>query len=51
MTLDQLDTPAALVDLDRMQRNIARMQARMDALGVRFRPHAKTSQCAQVVLQ
>ena len=49
MTLDQLDTPAALVDLERMQRNIARMQARLDSLGVRFRPHVKTSKCVQVV--
>jgi D-serine deaminase-like pyridoxal phosphate-dependent protein len=49
MTLAQLDTPAALVDLERMQRNIARMQARLDSLGVRFRPHVKTSKCVQVV--
>src|SRR4051812_6741901 len=49
MTLDQLDTPAALVDLDRMQRNIVHMQARLDSLGVRFRPHVKTSKCVQVV--
>jgi len=49
MTLDQLDTPAALVDVDRMQRNIARMQARLDSLGVRFRPHVKTSKCVQVM--
>ncbi len=49
MNLDQLDTPAALVDLDRMQRNIARMQTRVDGLGVRFRPHVKTSKCVQVV--
>jgi D-serine deaminase-like pyridoxal phosphate-dependent protein len=49
MTLDQLDTPAALVDLQRMQHNIARMQARLDSLGVRFRPHVKTSKCVPVV--
>lgn len=47
--LSDLDTPAALVDAARMQRNIARMQARMDALGVRFRPHVKTSKCVPVV--
>ncbi|QRF56754.1 DSD1 family PLP-dependent enzyme [Variovorax paradoxus] len=47
-TLAELDTPAALIDLPRMQRNIARMQARMDALGVRFRPHVKTSKCTPV---
>lgn len=48
MTLDQLNTPAALLDVDRMQRNIARMQEQLDRLGVRFRPHVKTSKCVQV---
>jgi D-serine deaminase-like pyridoxal phosphate-dependent protein len=48
-TLATLDTPAALIALPRMQRNIARMQQRADALGVRFRPHVKTSKCADVV--
>lgn len=47
-SLAELDTPAALIDLPRMQRNIARMQQRMDALGVRFRPHVKTSKCTPV---
>ena len=41
--LPDLDTPAALVDTARMRRNIARMQDRMNALGVAFRPHVKTS--------
>jgi D-serine deaminase-like pyridoxal phosphate-dependent protein len=44
-----LDTPAALVDTRRMQDNIDRMQARMDGLGVKFRPHVKTSKCLPVV--
>lgn len=48
MRFDNLYTPAALIDLDRMQRNIARMQSRMDALGVRFRPHVKTTKCREV---
>jgi D-serine deaminase-like pyridoxal phosphate-dependent protein len=46
--LSELTTPAALVDVQRMQRNIARMQARMDSLGVRLRPHVKTSKCLDV---
>ena len=49
MNLDQLDTPAAIVDIARMQRNIDTMQARMNALGVKFRPHVKTTKCADVV--
>jgi D-serine deaminase-like pyridoxal phosphate-dependent protein len=48
-TLASLDTPAALIDLPRMLRNIARMQQRADALGVRLRPHVKTSKCTPVV--
>jgi D-serine deaminase-like pyridoxal phosphate-dependent protein len=49
MKLDELDTPAALVDVSRMQRNVERMQARMNSLGVRFRPHVKTTKCLEVV--
>jgi len=45
----ELDTPSALVDIERMQRNIARMQERMNELGVRFRPHVKTSKSLPVV--
>ncbi|EHP43473.1 alanine racemase domain-containing protein [Cupriavidus basilensis OR16] len=33
----------------RMQHNIDRMQQRMEMLGVRFRPHVKTSKCTAVV--
>ncbi len=43
-----LETPAAVIDVPRMQHNIHRMQSRMDALGVRFRPHVKTSKCVEV---
>ncbi len=50
-TLEHLDTPAALIDIDRMRRNIARMQARAGELGVAFRPHVKTSKCADVVAE
>nr|WP_315397029.1 DSD1 family PLP-dependent enzyme [uncultured Duganella sp.] len=43
-----LNTPAALIDVPRMRRNIARMQGKMDAMGVSFRPHIKTSKSAAV---
>jgi D-serine deaminase-like pyridoxal phosphate-dependent protein len=49
MNLESLNTPAALIDVARMNHNIERMQQRMTALGVSFRPHAKTTKCAQVV--
>jgi D-serine deaminase-like pyridoxal phosphate-dependent protein len=48
MTLNQIETPAALIDRPRMMRNIERMQAHMDTLGVAFRPHVKTSKCVEV---
>ncbi len=48
MKTTDLNTPAALIDVARMRRNVERMQRRMDALGVRFRPHVKTSKCIEV---
>jgi D-serine deaminase-like pyridoxal phosphate-dependent protein len=49
MTLDSLDTPAAIIDVRRMEKNIALMQQRMNALAVKFRPHVKTTKCLNVV--
>jgi len=49
MIPSDLETPLLLLDESRMQHNIERMQSRMDTLGVRFRPHAKTSKCPAVV--
>ena len=46
--LPTLDTPAALLDERKVAANIARMQARMNALGVAFRPHVKTAKCLEV---
>jgi D-serine deaminase-like pyridoxal phosphate-dependent protein len=49
MTLEELDTPAAVIDEAQMLRNIERMQAGIDRLGVAFRPHVKTSKCEDVL--
>jgi D-serine deaminase-like pyridoxal phosphate-dependent protein len=38
----ELSTPAAVVDLDRMERNLARMQDYAAAHGLGLRPHTKT---------
>jgi reactive intermediate/imine deaminase len=51
MTLEQTHTPAALIDLQRMERNIYRMQRRMQQLQVNFRPHVKTTKCPDVVAE
>ena len=42
MEVDSLDTPVATVDLDAVERNIARMQGYCDEHGLAFRPHIKT---------
>lgn len=39
---DHLPTPAALVDLDRVDANLTRMQAYADGHGLALRPHTKT---------
>ncbi|CAB3761994.1 DSD1 family PLP-dependent enzyme [Paraburkholderia humisilvae] len=49
MNIEELSTPAALVDVNRMTQNIERMQSRLKALGVRFRPHVKTTKCGPIV--
>ena len=49
--LASLETPVLLLDEVKMRRNIARMQAKIDGLGVRLRPHAKTSKSVEVVEQ
>jgi D-serine deaminase-like pyridoxal phosphate-dependent protein len=41
-TVFDLETPSVLIDLDRMERNIARMQGYCDHYGLNFRPHIKT---------
>jgi len=45
--IEELPTPCAVVDLDRLERNCERMSERMRSLGVRLRPHVKTHKCAE----
>ena len=44
----ELDTPALCVDLDKMEQNIAKMQATLKKNGIPSRPHAKTHKCAAI---
>ena len=46
--LDQLCTPALIVDVDRLERNIAAMATRYAVAGISLRPHVKTSKCWDV---
>src|SRR5687768_17147345 len=43
-----LDTPALCVDLDKLERNIAKMQRSLAANKLGARPHAKTHKCAAI---
>jgi len=43
-----LDTPALYVDLDALERNIARMQERCRTWGVALRPHVKTHKIPEI---
>ena len=43
-----LNTPALILDLDAMDRNIATLASLAKASGVALRPHAKTHKCAQI---
>ena len=47
-SLRSLETPALLLDEQRMDRNIARMRGHLAALGVTFRPHVKTNKSIDV---
>ena len=38
----EVDTPALLIELDALERNIRRMQERIEGTKLRLRPHAKT---------
>ncbi|MDB5475692.1 MAG: threonine aldolase family protein [Phenylobacterium sp.] len=41
-----IPTPAAVLDLDAFDRNVAKMAARAKAAGLALRPHAKSHKCA-----
>ncbi|HEX7181025.1 MAG TPA: alanine racemase [Thermoanaerobaculia bacterium] len=47
-SLDDLPTPALLLDLDILERNLRRMSDKTSALGVALRPHVKTHKCVEV---
>ncbi|MBE0615762.1 MAG: DSD1 family PLP-dependent enzyme [Burkholderiales bacterium] len=49
MKLDQLETPCLLLDESRLERNVARMRAHLDSLGVNLRLHVKTAKSIDVV--
>lgn len=43
-----IDTPALLIDLDRLEGNLRRMQEKADLAGVGMRPHTKTHRTPEI---
>jgi D-serine deaminase-like pyridoxal phosphate-dependent protein len=50
VTLD-VATPAAVVDIDRLESNLARWQEHCDHVGLANRPHVKTHKCVEIARQ
>src|SRR5262245_1284325 len=46
--LEEIDTPALVVDLDALEGNVARMAQAMERSPARLRPHAKSHKCAEI---
>jgi 3-hydroxy-D-aspartate aldolase len=48
MRLEEVDTPALLVDLVALESNLDRMAEQTSRLGMKLRPHAKTHKCGVI---
>src|SRR4030081_204054 len=48
IALDEVDTPALVLDLDALEGNLLRMADAVKGRGVRLRPHAKSHKCAEI---
>ncbi|HEV2610378.1 MAG TPA: DSD1 family PLP-dependent enzyme [Noviherbaspirillum sp.] len=50
-TVDRIDTPALVLDLEMFERNLQRMADAVKNTGVRLRPHAKSHKCPEIALR
>ena len=48
MSLEEIETPAAVVDADRLEHNLSRWQEHCDRHGLANRPHVKTHRCVEI---
>jgi D-serine deaminase-like pyridoxal phosphate-dependent protein len=48
VSLEDIETPAAVVDADRLESNLARWQEHCDRHELANRPHVKTHKCAEI---
>lgn len=51
MRVEQLETPALVVDLDRMEENMRTMQEKLEKTGIALRPHYKSHRCTTLALR
>jgi D-serine deaminase-like pyridoxal phosphate-dependent protein len=51
MPLDDVDTPALILDLDAFEANLCRMRDSLAGAAVALRPHAKSHKCPQIALR
>jgi len=51
MSLEEVETPALLIDLDAFERNLKRMADAVAGTTVRLRPHAKSHKCPVIALR
>ena len=47
-TLDEVETPVAVVDLDRLEANLTELQSYADAHGIALWPHTKTHKSPEI---
>jgi D-serine deaminase-like pyridoxal phosphate-dependent protein len=47
-TIEEIETPALVLDVTKVDRNIQRLRQRLAGLGVAFRPHVKTAKSVAV---
>ncbi len=51
MRIEQVDTPALLLDLDAFEHNLMRLTESLHRTSVRLRPHAKSHKCPEIALR
>ncbi len=51
IALEEVDTPALLLDLDAFERNLDRLDETLRGRAVRVRPHAKSHKCPEIALR
>jgi D-serine deaminase-like pyridoxal phosphate-dependent protein len=50
-SIEDIDTPALILDLDAFERNLDRMTDALKERNVRLRPHAKSHKCPEIALR